>query len=550
MSITPTAGPYAAVVQRLSDLIAAFMDERQLTGVSIVLVDDQTLVYAGGFGMADQKRGIPAGADTVYRPGSISKLFNALAVMQLAERGVLDLDAPITRYVPDFSIVVPFIDAEPITLRQLLCHRSGLIRESPVGSYFDDAEPTVEAAVRSLANCVLVRPPNTQTRYSNIGAAIAGHVVARASAMEYEAYQQSRLLGPMGMNRSTFRTKAAHARGTASGYLPIAQPGGGFRRELAPGFELATIPAGNLYAPVTDLARLAMMIFAEGRSGGGQIVRPETLREMLRPQLTESATGFGLGFNITRFGEWIMASHNGAIYGFSSSFATLPEAKLAAIVLANEDLVLGPVKGITETALELMLELKQGRPTVAPPPLAMPPAELDRFSGEYESESYWARLSIESGPVAAAPRLTALVSGQALSLVPIEPRKFRADGRWQWHAEFAFTEGADGSIESFQALGQTFCRVQPDAAAIPPAEWQAFLGSYGPWYAPLLVSIRNGHLYAFTENLCDYRLKPLCRTVFSMPPGLYTDEQLVFQLGSDGRAHSAILASVELKRST
>lgn len=533
---------YSGVIERLPGIVAAQVRPGVPTGVSIALVDDQTIVYAGGFGMADEECGVAAGAETVYRVGSVSKLFNALAVMQLVEQGRLDLDAPIARYAPEFSIVVPFADAAPITLRQLLCHRSGMIRECPTGSYFDDTSPTIEATVRSVAPCVLVNPPNTKTCYSNVGPTIAGHIVSKVSGLDYEEYQQRHVLGPMGMSNAGFRMNAKIAAAAARGYMNIALPGSAFRREPAPQFELGTLPAGNMYAPATDLARLAMLVFANGRSNGQQIIRPETLAEMLRPQLTNDAVGFGIGFNIAKFGAYAAVGHNGALYGFTSLLLMLPEVKLGVVVLANDDLVLGAVRAIAEPALELMLEAKLGVKPTPPPTVDLAPAQLARLAGEYESLSYWATLRTENG------HIEAVVSGQPLTLTLVEPLRFLASGRWQFRAEVVFTESTDGNINEFQMLGQTFKRVAPTAVTPPPAAWQQYVGSYGPAFIPLVVSIRHGHLYAFTENMVDYRLKPINRTVFAMPPGLYTDEQLVFQVGPDGRVYGATLANVDMKR--
>src|SRR4051794_15288348 len=134
-----TAANYNETIAKVSRLAQSEVREGRITGVTIALIDDQELIFAGGFGLADRKSGTPAQADTVYRAGSISKLFTAMATMQLVERGRIDIDAPVTNYLPEFRIIVPFEDAKPLTLRQLMCHRSGMVRESPVGSYFDDS---------------------------------------------------------------------------------------------------------------------------------------------------------------------------------------------------------------------------------------------------------------------------------------------------------------------------------------------------------------------------------------------------------------------------
>ena len=162
---------------RLDAFIASELESKGLPTLSIAVVDDQDFVWTQGYGLADPEREIPVTAETVYRVASVSKLFTALTVMQLVERGELDLDAPITTYLPDFRPESTF--ETPITLRQLHSHRSGLVREPPVGHYFDPTEPSLETMVMSLNETALVYPPETRTKYSNAAVSVAGYVVER-----------------------------------------------------------------------------------------------------------------------------------------------------------------------------------------------------------------------------------------------------------------------------------------------------------------------------------------------------------------------------------
>ena len=148
---------YAAVASALEPFIQRAMAEKQLPALSLALVDDRQIVWARGFGFADPDAKVPATAGTIYRAGSVSKLFTDIGIMQLVERGELDLDAPVTRYLPDFRPKNPF--GKPITLRELMSHRSGLVREPPVGHYFDPSAPSLRATVDSLNSTTLVYAP-------------------------------------------------------------------------------------------------------------------------------------------------------------------------------------------------------------------------------------------------------------------------------------------------------------------------------------------------------------------------------------------------------
>ena len=139
------------------------------------------MVWAEGFGFQDCEKTIPATADTVYRVGSVSKLFTDIAVLQLVEEGRLTLDTSVRRVLPDFQPGNRF--GIPITLRQLMSHRSGLVRESPIGNYFDPSEPTLAATVASLNDTQLVYKPGTKTKYSNAAIAVVVFAVAHSAGL-------------------------------------------------------------------------------------------------------------------------------------------------------------------------------------------------------------------------------------------------------------------------------------------------------------------------------------------------------------------------------
>ncbi|MEW6156315.1 MAG: serine hydrolase domain-containing protein [Verrucomicrobiota bacterium] len=537
------AASYATIIPRFEQAIAEELNRGSVSGLSVALVDDQQMVYSRGFGLADKKRKRPARTDTVYRCGSISKLFTALATMQLAEQGKLDIDKPLTNFLSDFRVVVPFDGSAPMTLRQLMCHRSGMVREAPVGSYFDDSEPSAAETVASLAACVLVYPTGTKTKYSNSGITVVGQTVERVSGKPFEVYQQEHLLGPLGMKSSGWRLTRALRSRLAKGYLPVARADGTFQEREAPQFEFGILPAGNLYTTAEDLGRFLSMLFAEGMASGQPLVRKETLAEMFRPQLTADTNAFGLGFFAGNFRGHRTVSHMGAVYGFTSALTAIPAQKIGVIILCNDDIAVGAVRKLNNLALGLMLEAKLGEKLALPENTnELSADELARFAGDFESESYWAKVESRGG------MLQANISGQVISLRPVGPLKFLGDGRLVTEAVFNFDRDSAGSIVGFSGMNQKFRRIDPGSAEPIPAEWKLLLGSYGPDFIPLIISVRHGHLYAMTENEYDNRLTPLNRFVFKMPPGLYVDEQLVFLTDTRGRPHTAVLANIPLKR--
>jgi CubicO group peptidase (beta-lactamase class C family) len=512
----------------LEKIVADQMRQWEIGGVSLALVDDQRIVYAAGFGQARR--------DSVFRVGSLSKLLNAIAVLQQVEAGKLDLEAPLPAEALPLN---PFADQPAVTLRQTLCHRSGLQRESPVGGYFDDSEPGLEATVASVRPCVLATAPGAKTRYSNIAPSIAGWMVERAGGLSFEDYQRGRVLGPLGMADSAWTLARAPRERIIPSRMRVADGQGGWTLRPAPLFDLGTIPAGNLFSTVDDLARLVSALLA----GGGGMIRPETLHEMWRVQFaTDQPPAFGLGFLIGQWRGRRTLSHSGAVYGYSSYLALLPEAKLAVIVLANEDIVNGPTRHIAEAGLSHLLEAKLGE---KPPPAQTFPAppNLAVLAGDYESQSFWARLEARDG------QLTGDIAGQRALFTPAGGLNFAAHSRLDDGTPVAFQQDGGGAVCGFTMGPQQFGRVPAGRPPLPP-EWRAYCGSHGPEFIPLIVSERHGHLYAMTENMVDYRLTPVNRNVCGLPPGMYTDEQAVFITEAGGRPRAVNFANMILGRRT
>ena len=536
LSLSPimSAEPdYSSAFDLLATAVRQEMRQYRIGGISIALTDGQRMIYSMGYGEAKY--------DSVFRAGSISKLFNAVAAVQLVEAGKLNLDAPFATLPGAIMPENRFTKAPEITLRQLLCHRSGIQREAPLGGYFDVTQPSLAATCESVRGCQVVTPPNAKTRYSNVAPSLAGQVIATVSGQSFEAYQQEHLLSPMGMTNSAWRLRDVPPGKLIVSHLRVADGKGSFTRESAPVFDLGTLPAGNLYSTAPDLAQFIMMLDAKGKGAHGRILKSDSLGEMTTPQLDPSG-GFGLGFALGKLGQHQTIGHSGAVYGHSTALLYLPKSRLGAVVLANEDIANARVSKIANLALSLMLEIKTGeRRPPSPPVHSLPAHPLEDYAGQWESQSFWAEFSVTNG------RLTGNYASQPCALTPTSADTFLLNSRIHDDVPVAFARDDSGLVSEFTIGIQSFHRIAAKPTEFPK-DWRRLLGNYGPRCIPLVIHEKWGHLYATTENMVDYRLTTASQNTFHFPPGMYDDEQVVFLPDQAGIIQSIRFATMILRR--
>ena len=526
---------YAPVVTALSAYVEAEMQDKRIPGLSLALVAGNEIVWARGFGAADPERGTPATADTVYRVGSVSKLFTDIAVMQLVERGELDLDAPIQTYLPELAPRNPFGGA--LTLRELMSHRSGLVREPPVGHYFDPSEPSLAATVASLNGTELVYAPGARAKYSNAGIAAVGYVLEHLEHEPFTAYVQRAVLEPMGLRESAFFPRPELAPRLAQG-LMWSYDGRAF---AAPTFQLGMAPAGSLYSTVADLARFLTVVFADGCGPEGSVLAPATLAEMLTPQFAEpgARTGFGLGFAIGELAGHTSYGHGGAIYGFATQLQFLKDAELGVVVCANVDVVNSVTSRIARQALEWMLAAKEGRALVpASLPAPIEPGVAQRFEGRYVHGDDVLELRACAGE---------LFAEHARERVPVRAHgaMLRLDGRLDLGATLALI---DADHVRFGDL--VYERAELAKPAPVPARFAGLVGEYGWEHDVLFIYEKDGVLQALIEWSEIDPLRELSADVFAFPQdgGLYHGEQLIFRRDARGRATEVLAAGIVFAR--
>lgn len=348
----PQRGDYARTKQYIGWLIEREMEDADITGLSIALVDDQQVVWAQGFGFADKAANIRATADTTYHLGSIAKVFTATAAMQLAEQGKLDIDQPLQKYLPDFSIKSRYGDTRGITPRNIMTHHSGLPGYWVRG--MSDRHPAhFEEQVSAVRGEYVAAPPGTVFAYSNLGVSLLGAAIGEVGGDCFAGYMNRYLLQPLGMTRSEFAARI---------------PGKAYREgKEVEAIPLRDLPSSSLLSSAGDMTHFMQMLFADGKYDGRQILNPDSLREMFRVQNANVPLDFdfrmGLGWMLSGVdvpGADTVANHGGTTLNYHAMLAVLPEHKLGVVVLTNSANAQAAVDRVTEETLRLALEAKRG----------------------------------------------------------------------------------------------------------------------------------------------------------------------------------------------
>jgi CubicO group peptidase (beta-lactamase class C family) len=262
----------ADVESFLDGLVPLQLKRDDIAGATIAVVKDGKLLFAKGYGYADVEKKKPVSAqETLFRPGSVSKLFTWTAIMQLYEQGKLDLDKDINQYL-DYKIPDAF--DKPITLKNVLTHTPGF--EEQIKDLFttDTTKPNLGQYLKTHIPA-RIYPPGTVPAYSNYATAVAGYIVERVSGRPFEDYVNENIFKPLKMERSTFTQPlpAGLADLMSSGYRL-----GSGKAEL---FEMINpYPAGSLSSSATDMAQFMIAHLQDGRLGDAQILKPETARLM------------------------------------------------------------------------------------------------------------------------------------------------------------------------------------------------------------------------------------------------------------------------------
>lgn len=321
------AGPRtSADIAELSRWLAQRQQDSGVVGVSAALVVDGKVVWKQGFGYADKNAGIAMTPGTQVGIGSVTKTFTALAAMQLQEQGVVDIDQPLSRYLPEFRIRTHGEDRSQVTLRRLITHSSGVPTDVFRDMRSDQARYT--DVVTLLNRTALAHTPGTVGLYSNAGYNLLGHALARASGVDYPDYLKQRIFVPLGMKNTGFADDP-HAASRSKAYGPDGAE--------AAAFELRDIASGGIYSTAEDLAAYAVALMDAYHGEPSPLLKQATIRSMftLRTDIPIDTNKKGLGWFLFRNDSRFAAYHAGSTFYSNAAVLLIPEQKTAAVILAN-----------------------------------------------------------------------------------------------------------------------------------------------------------------------------------------------------------------------
>ena len=435
--VSQVAGPTDR--QELEGFVDSFLGARMealhIPGAGFVLVKDGEVLLAKGYGYADLDNRKPVQpAETLFAVGSVAKVFTATAIMQLAERGLLDLHDPVSHYVKDFPIGKNC--SRPVTIEHLLTHTAGF-DERLTNTYVRTPERLVtlrKYAEEMVPPCV--RPPGQEMSYCNHCYGLAGYLVEEITGVPFEQYVRENIFQPLGMDHSSFQQPLSQNLNDkrATGYI------------FTPEIQLAETPysplypSGSLCTTATDMAQF-MLAQLEGAGGGDTVIlQGKTVRQMQQRQfaLHPDLEGWTYGFFEHLENGQRAIKKGGDITGFSALLFLLPEQNLGFFVAYNA--TVGVSQGFSDPREELPSTfLDHYYPAPDEPVQGYPTGQAKQLAGKYRMNRYahitadkaLAPLSIAQWRVTANDDCTislfypSLMGGRSSRWVEVEPLLFR-----------------------------------------------------------------------------------------------------------------------------
>jgi CubicO group peptidase (beta-lactamase class C family) len=525
MPVSGWADPQLAeAIADIDRFVAREMAVRGTPGLALAITDRSGLLAVRNCGFADLGAKAPVRDDTLFALGSIGKALTAVCAIQMADEGAIDLDAPVTRYLPWFAVRS---EHPPITVHHLLAHTAGIV-------YGSDYACDSRYQVWALRQTTVGGPPGERFYYSNVGYKALGFLLETVAGKPYGEIVQERIIAPLRMEAAASVITHDVRRRLAVGYVPFYddrpyRP----RHGLVPATWLETHTGdGSQAASAAALCDFLRMLLDRGDAPGTRLLTDHQFELMLGPH-AEMAPGHGHGYGLitTSLGGHPALGHDGDMVGYASAMTGLLDAGIGAVTLINGP---GDANAVVEFALLTIAAALAGEDPPPMPPAGSTVANADEYTGTYRGEhGAFAIVAADAGP-------TLLWSGAHLVLEPTGDDVFLAD-----HPDFAlfplrFGRNDGGEVVE-AAHGPAWYANEryagPATFAVPP-EWLAFPGHYRthtPWTPNFRVVLRKGELRLIWPHGDELVLRPE-GAGFRLDDDPWYPERIAFDTVVDGVA--------------
>lgn len=432
-------GDFTYADDYLDWLMRREMREAGIPGCAVTIVSRDRVIVRKAYGVIEKNTKDPVTDDTVFRAGSLTKSITALAVMRLSERGLVDLDAPLTDYLPEFAMKSRFPATRPITPRLLLSHQAGLPADYLAG-IMGDQRLSPRELIQALNREYLSAPPGQRFMYSNTGYGLLGAMIERVTGRRYEEYVQREILDPLGLTHSSLELTPTQASKLASGHMPHAlgfMPGSGKDTQPVPYYPIRDGAAGALLTDIQDLGTYVQFLMNDKEKNGKGIISNASFAEMVRPEPAPERVflpvDYGLGLMSGTFryeGADDIIHHSGNVNGFYSMMLFSPSRGLGMALLTNSSAGFFPSYRICSLAFRRYLAAATGeasRPLLPVEEKQTPvsPTDLDECSGHYALMGLVVDVTRAGGEL----RLAIPAAGLEMALVPLGNDLFRPEMR-------------------------------------------------------------------------------------------------------------------------
>ncbi len=337
----------------LDSTYTALIKKNKVVGMSLAIVDSGKIVYSIGYGFRDLENKIKANDSTIYRIGSCTKSFTSLSILQLQEKGKLQIEHSVKKYLPELNIQNHFGDNNPICIRDMMTHVSGLPCDVSNG-FFCDSPPNINWLIQELNKQYTISPHRYKRAYSNVAYGLLGEVVAREGGLSYSNYVKEKIFKPLKMHSSYIELDTILVKQFSKAYV---------RKKITTEPLIRDEAAGLIHSTVLDMSNYLLMYLKKGEFENKYLLSPDGIDEMFKNQISDidlyegDNWGYGLYSNEVSWKHGNdsnivnLIGHGGDTYAYHADFGFIPELGVGVVLLTNTD------KGVYVRSASKLLKL-------------------------------------------------------------------------------------------------------------------------------------------------------------------------------------------------